>query len=85
MRGAVKRTALRILFGAFQGVFGLVVISLILNTLDIFFHKEPGPYLAGIVLCLCLAGYMFSRLLVHPLWQAIGKQERVNTSLTGPS
>lgn len=85
MRGAVKRTPLRILFGIFQGVFGLVVISLILNTVDIFFHKEPGPYLIGIVLCLSLVGYMFTRLLVHPLWQAIQKQEPANTSRTKPS
>ena len=85
MRGAVKRTPLRILFGVFQGVFGLVVISLILNAADIFFHKEPGPYLIAIVLSLSLVGYMFTRLLVHPLWQAIRKQEPVNTNRTNPS
>jgi len=76
MRGAVRRTSLRILFGGFQGVFGIIVASLLLNTVDIFFHKGPGPYLIGIVLCLSLVGYMFTRLLVHPLWQTIGMRER---------
>ena len=73
MRGAVTRTSLRKLFGIFQGVFGLLVISLILNAVNIFFHREPGPYLVGIILCLSLVGYMFTRLLLHPIWQAVRK------------
>ncbi len=85
MRGAVKKISLRILFGIFQGVFVLVIISLILNAVDIFFHKEPGPFLIGIILCLSMVGYMFTRLLVHPLWQAVRKQEAVNISHAKPS
>lgn len=85
IRGAVRRTSLRILFGGLQGVAGLLIISLILNTVDIFFHREPGPYLVGLILCLSLVSYMFTRLLLRPLWRAVRKQESANISGATPS
>ncbi len=85
MRGAGRKTSQRILFGSFQGAFGLLVISLILNAVDIYFHREPGPYLVGLVLCFSLVSYMFARLLLHPLWRAVQSQEAANISGATPS
>ncbi|MEE3331813.1 MAG: hypothetical protein VX246_13165, partial [Myxococcota bacterium] len=56
-------------------VFVLIVISLILNVLDLVFHREPGPYIAGIIIGLGLVGIMFTRLLIPPLWEVVRKQE----------
>ena len=58
-----------------QGVFVLIVISLILNMLDLVFHREPGPYLTGIIIGLGLVGVMFTRLLIGPLWKVVREQE----------
>jgi hypothetical protein len=75
MRGAVRRLSLRIFFGALQGLFALVVLAQLLNAADIVFHREPGPYITGIVMGLGLVGYMFGRLLLRPLWSAVRRQE----------
>ena len=75
MRGAVRRLSLRIFFGSLQGLFALVVLAQVLNAADIVFHREPGPYIVGIVMGLGLVGYMFGRLLLRPLWSTVRRQE----------
>ncbi len=75
MRGAVRRKSTRLFVNLLQGVFVLVVVSLILNMLDLAFHREPGPYIAAIVIGLGLVGIMFTRLLVRPLWKVVHEQE----------
>jgi hypothetical protein len=75
MYGATKRMSLRLLFGSFQVLFGCVVVVQFLNASDLFFHREPGPYVAGIIIGLGLVGYMFGRLLLRPLWTAVRIQE----------
>ena len=78
MRGVTQRWTLRLLFGSFQAVFASVVFIQFLNASNLIFHREPGPYIAGIVLCLGVVGYMFGRLLLHPLWVAVSEQEAAN-------
>ncbi len=78
MRGAVRRKSTRLFINILQGVFVLIVVSLILNMLDLAFHREPGPYVAGIVIGLGLVGIMFTRLLVRPLWKVVNEQEATN-------
>ncbi len=80
MRGAVRRKINRLFIGSLQGVFALIVVSLILNMLDLAFHREPGPYVAAIVIGLGLVGIMFTRLLVRPLWRVVYEQEATNLS-----
>lgn len=82
MRGATKRWSLRLLFGSFQVVFGFVVLIQFLNASNLIFHREPGPYIAGIVAGLGLVGYMFGRLLLRPLWRAVSDQEAANLAKT---
>ncbi len=80
MQGAVASLTTRLLFGTFQGIAALSVISMILNASDSVFHKEPGPYLASICYGLFLVGYMFVRLLLRPLWKTIRAQEAPSPS-----
>ena len=76
MRGAVRKTSLKLLFGSMQAISALIAICLILNASDLIFHRQPGPYIAGITANLGLVGYMFARLLLRPLWYAVRSQER---------
>lgn len=46
-----------------------------MNALNIFFHREPGPVIAGILWGLCVASFMFSRLLLRPVWRSVRIQE----------
>ena len=78
MRGVTRRWTLRLLFGSFYAGFAGVVFILLLNASNLIFHREPGPYIAGIVLCLGVVGYVFGRLLLHPLWVAVSEQEAAN-------
>ena len=82
MRGAVKRWSRRLLFGSFQAVFGCVVLIQFLNASNLIFHREPGPYIVGIVVGLGLVGYLFGRLLLRPLWMAFSEQEAANLAKT---
>ena len=78
MRGATQRWTLRLLFSSFQTVFAGVAFILFLNASNLIFHREPGPYIAGIVLGLGMVGYLFGRLLLRPLWFAVSEQEAAN-------
>lgn len=80
MRGAVRKTSLKLLFGSMQAVSALLAICLVLNACDIIFHREPGPYLAAVTAYMGLVGYMFSRLLLRPLWNEVRNQERAKQS-----
>jgi uncharacterized membrane protein len=58
-----------------QGLGALVALALILNAMNIVFHRQPGPFVAGIIYALGVANYMFSRLLLLPLWRIVKEQE----------
>ena len=75
MRGAARRRSTRFFISMLQGVFVLIVISLILNIFDLVFHREPGPYITGIIIGLGLVGIMFTRLLIGPLWKVVHERE----------
>ena len=53
---------------------GLILINA-MNASDIFFHREAGPVIAVIIWSLSLAGFMFSRLLLRPIWRSVRVQE----------
>ena len=83
MRGTTYTGFSRALYLTLQGLGALVVIALILNTLGLVFDREPGPFIAGAVYGLSLAGIMFSRLLLIPLWRIVREIE--NEKLDGAS
>ena len=75
LRGATYRRSSRFLYLALQSVGGVIVIALILNAVGLVFDREPGPFIAGAVYGLSLAGVMFSRLLLMPMWQVVRDME----------
>jgi hypothetical protein len=75
MRQAIKSNALNRL-SLFVQCVGICMISInTLNALDWFFHREPGPVIAGIIWALAFTGFMFSRLLLLPIWRHVREQE----------
>jgi len=53
----------------------LVAIINLLNTFDIVFHREFGPYFISLIVPLGLVGFMFSRLLFLPIMSTINNRE----------
>ena len=83
MKGATYKKYSRLLYLMLQGLGVLVVVSLFLNAAGLVFDREPGPFIAGAVYGLSLAGIMFSRLLLIPLWQIVRDLE--DEEVGGPS
>ncbi|MBT4520137.1 MAG: hypothetical protein HOC23_09030 [Halieaceae bacterium] len=81
MRGAIVKKSVRFLFMLLQGIGALIAIGMILNSLNLVFHREPGPIVAGIIYALSVAAFMFSRLLLQPLWKAVREQEAKNSTV----
>ena len=82
MKGAIRKKSVRSLFILLQLLGVLIVLANILNIVGILFHREPGPVLAAILYALGVAAYMFSRLLLLPLWRIVREQEAVNSNTT---
>ena len=75
MRGEKYKGLSRLLYVSLQSLGVLVVVALVLNAVGIVFDREPGPFIAAAVYGLSLAGIMFSRLLLRPLWQMVHELE----------
>jgi hypothetical protein len=59
-------------------IYFVTVILALMNAMNAFglaFHKGAGPHVASLVWLLCLAGFMFSRLLLRPIWRNVLLQE----------
>lgn len=77
--GAVA-PATRILFGFFLALVAVASMANFLNTFGIIFDQEFGPYFAAFIFGFCLVLYNFSRLLLHPLWKVVRRQEAAITT-----
>jgi hypothetical protein len=80
VRGSIRRKANRASFRVAYLLGVIMVLCCILNAANIVFHREPGPYLAGIVMCYSAVGVMFTQILLRPLWKAVRQQEASNAS-----
>lgn len=85
MRGAIVKKSSRLLFLLLQSLGVLVTLALILNAADLVFHREPGPYIAMVVYILSVAGVMFSRLLLLPLWRILREREDADSRVSNPA
>ena len=75
LKGAGKTASFKRMVVMLQ-IPGVILIFInILNASDIFFHREAGPVIASVVWALSLAGFMFSRLLLIPIWRNVRLQE----------
>ena len=63
-----------------QCISVVIFFANILNALDIVFHRSPGPFLVGVAFGMGIAGWMFARLLLRPIWRALHKQEANETA-----
>jgi len=53
----------------------IIVIINFLNACNIFFKREFGPFYISLIYSIGSVCYMFSRLLLRPIWRTIRKQE----------
>jgi hypothetical protein len=64
------------LFFAFIILYSLATaVILFMNALGIIFDQHFAPYFSSFILAFFLVCFNFSRLLMHPLWKALRKQE----------
>ncbi len=77
MRGATTKTSVWIFVAILQLFAAVAVVTNALNAIDYIFHRGPGPFFYGVGYAIGLAGYMFSRLLLRPIWRAVRKQEAI--------
>ena len=63
--------------------FALILIN-VMNASGILFHREAGPVIAGILWPLSLAGFLFSRLLLRPVWRNVRIQEAAKLADAAP-
>ena len=75
IRPSINKRDLWLKYGLMQGSSLFIIVCLILNSINIFFHREPGPYFLSGVFMLALSCYMFFGLLLNPLWKQVFKNE----------
>lgn len=46
---------------------GFAALVQLLNAASVLFHREPGPYVLGLVLLLVIAGLQFALMVLRPL------------------
>ena len=85
MRGSVTTTSRRLLFVLLEVLGAFVALALILNAADLVFHREPGPLVVAVLYALSVAGYMFSRVLLLPLWRIVRENEAANSGVESPT
>lgn len=56
----------------------IIIIINILNAFNVVFKREFGPFYISLIYALGSVCYMFSRLLLRPIWRTIHKQELDN-------
>ncbi len=56
----------------------IIIIINIMNSFNIVFKREFGPFYISLVYALGSVCFMFSRLLLRPIWRSIRNQEAEN-------
>jgi len=79
IKGALKKRSTWLVYGFLQGLCSLLIIVNTLNAADLIFHREAGPFIGGIIVNLTISAYMFSRLLLLPVWRAVHDNEAAET------
>ena len=82
VRPAIRTTSGKLLATMLQIPVICVTLILALNASDTYFHREPGPVIASILLALSVTGFLFARLLLRPIWRNVREQEAANAAHT---
>ena len=60
-------------------IVGFIIMAInFLNAFNIVFKREFGPFYISLIYSLGLVCFMFSRLLLRPIWRILRKQESEN-------
>jgi hypothetical protein len=72
MRGVkVRKLSSKLVYAAlYSGGFLILSINLA-NAFGIVYHGVQGPFFVSLILPLVIAGYMFARLVLRPLWRSV--------------
>ncbi|MEZ5573997.1 MAG: hypothetical protein R3E64_18570 [Halioglobus sp.] len=81
VRPAVRTESFKVFIVMLQIPTVCLIVINVMNASDIYFHKEPGPAIASIVWGLSLSGFMFSRLLLIPVWRNVHSQEAAKAAI----
>ena len=82
LRGALRQGKGRGVHAVVQSLSALIILGNILNVVGIGFQREPAPYLLTGVLMSGIAGWMFYRLMLNPLWKSVREFEAAEGSET---
>lgn len=74
-RVRISKGPSRLIFRFMGALLIFFAIVLILNSLNVMFHQEAGPYLVALIYSLSSSGYMFVRLVIRPLWRDVRERE----------
>jgi len=83
--GSIRNSRLLTIMWILQLASVVIFVANMLNALNVVFHREPGPVLLSLAYSMFLAGYMFSRLLLIPIWRIVHKQNSADTPKTATS
>jgi hypothetical protein len=85
MRGVNFKKSIRMLYLTLQAIGALIAVANILNALGLVFHRVPGPFVVSVCFGLGVACFIFSRLLLMPLWRIVREKEGANSRATNPA
>ena len=72
MRGVrVRKVSSKLIYILLYLVALIFMIVNVANVLGIGYNGEQGPFFVSLILLLVIAGYMFARLVLRPLWRSV--------------
>jgi len=75
LAGVGSKKSFQLLSFSLQIVSSFCIVLYILNSLNVLFHRESGPLIFACIWFLSLSGFMFSRMLLLPIWRRVREQE----------
>ncbi len=74
----IRRKTSKLIVVSYFSIGLLVLVINLMNTFDIIFKREFGPFFISLIYPFSMVGYMFTRLLFLPIWRTIKSQESNN-------
>jgi hypothetical protein len=78
MRGVkVRKMSAKLIYAALYSSGLLFFLLNLSNAFGLGYHGEQGPFFVSLILPLVIAGYMFARLVLRPLWRSVREQDEL--------
>ena len=76
MRGVgVKKVSSKVVYALLYSLGAGVFLLNIFNAIGIIYNGVQGPFFVSLLLPLIIAGYMFARLVLRPLWRSVRESD----------